>query len=82
MCNLDLYALHMAFLPLIQHQLDVFREGWANHSLRTEGNYTPEQLWMLGLTHIHDQDPDDEVVTGIQVRSFLLCMYTCLQKLM
>ena len=34
---LDIYALHFAFLPLIQTQLDTFR---AQHSLRTERNKT------------------------------------------
>ena len=40
----DLKALHVAFLPLIQQQLDSFRYGWANHPLRTEHNRTPQQL--------------------------------------
>ena len=25
------------------------REGWAHHPLRTEGNRTPQQLWITGL---------------------------------
>lgn len=29
--TLDLYALHFIFTPLIQHHLDLFRQGWANH---------------------------------------------------
>ena len=67
--DLDIYALHITFLPLIQRQLDVFRIGWANHSLRTEGNHTPQQLWMLGLAGMREQDPEDEAVTGIEVSS-------------
>ena len=31
----DLYALHFVFLQVIQQQLDIFREGWAHHSLRS-----------------------------------------------
>ena len=30
---LDVYALHFVFLPIIQRQLDTFREGWAHHPL-------------------------------------------------
>ena len=45
----DLYALHAVFLPIIQTQLDVFREGWAHHRMRTCGNRTPYQMWFQGL---------------------------------
>ena len=48
-CPFDLYALHFVFMPLIQRHLDSFRHGWAHHSLRTEHNRTPQQLWITGL---------------------------------
>ncbi len=32
----DLYTLHCVFLPKVQKQLDIFREAWAHHPLRTE----------------------------------------------
>lgn len=32
----DLYALHFVFIPIIQKHLELFQQGWANHSLRTE----------------------------------------------
>lgn len=32
----DLFALHFIFMPVIQQQLDLFRHGWAHHTLRTE----------------------------------------------
>ena len=68
-CNdpTDLHALHFVFFPVIQRQLDFFQEGWDNHRLRTEGNYSPQQLWILGLSDIHSQNPDDGAVTGISV---------------
>lgn len=69
----DLYALHFVFLPVIQTQLDIFREGWANHSLRTERNRTPLQLWILGLHQMHSQDPDaTEVCSIFQVHLYTL----------
>ena len=61
----DLYALHVTFLLLIQRQLDQFKSGWANHSLRTEQNRTPKQLWLMGLHEMHIQDPDHEAIEGI-----------------
>ena len=63
--DLDLYALHITFLPLIQQQLNQFRNGWANHSLRTERNRTPKQLWLMGLHDMHIQDPNHEAIQGI-----------------
>ena len=37
----DLYCLHFLFMPLIQNQLDCFRQAWAVHPLRTERSETP-----------------------------------------
>ena len=49
-------------LPVIQYHLNLFWEGWANHLLRTEGNRTPQQLWILGL---HSMQSDDEAIDGL-----------------
>lgn len=57
----DLFALHFVMLPVIQHQLDLFRDGWANHSLRTEQNRTPLQLWTMGLLQRNSPDVENEV---------------------
>ncbi len=61
----DLKALHVAFMPLIQRQLNSFRYGWANHPLRTEHNRTPQQLWIMGMHSRNETDPMDETVTGL-----------------
>ena len=63
---LDIYILHTVALPVIQHHLNLFREGWANHQLRTEQNRTPLQLWILGLHEMHSADPDEMAVGGLQ----------------
>ena len=47
--EIDLYTLHYIFLPIIQMQLDLFKQAWACHPLRTERNRSPQQLWILGL---------------------------------
>ena len=62
-----MYALHFVFIPIIQCHLDMFRQGWANHSLRTEKNRTPLQLWIVGLQQYSDLNPGDEAVTGLSV---------------
>ena len=45
-CRLDLYALHVGFLPKVQKQLNLFQSGWANHRMRTEHNQTLITLWI------------------------------------
>ena len=62
--DLDLCALHITYLPLIQQQLNHFREGWEDHSLRTEHNRTPKQLWILGMHSMALQNCNHEAVTG------------------
>ena len=64
-CPLDIYALHFVFVPIIQNHLDMFRSGWAQHSLRTERSRTPQQLWILGFHSV--EDTDDVAVTGLNV---------------
>jgi len=63
---MDLYAIHYVFLPIIQSQLNVFREGWAHHRMRTEGNQTPMQLWIMG----HQRAEESSAVEGLEA----LCM--------
>ncbi len=58
----DLYALHFVFSPIIQHHLDGFRNGWANHKLRTENNKTPTRLWISGFSNV---DENDRARTGL-----------------
>ena len=57
------------FIPVIQQHLDLFRQGWAHHSLRTEHNRTPHQLWISGF----QQYPlvSDDVVSGLTVSCIL-----------
>ena len=49
-CNeTDLFCLHFVFLPRINRALEEFRMGWNFHSLRTESNLSPYQLWISGV---------------------------------
>lgn len=42
-------SLHIVFLPEIQNRLEQFRNAWNHHSLRTENNRTPTQIWTEGM---------------------------------
>ena len=62
---IDLCALHYVFLPRIQKHLNVFKEAWCHHPLRTECNYTPNQLWILGMQKECFENPTGRAVQGI-----------------
>ncbi|XP_069104908.1 uncharacterized protein [Argopecten irradians] len=47
-------AIQLVFVPDINQQLNEFRQAWNRHQLRTEGNRSPEQIWMDGM--ISDTD--------------------------
>lgn len=46
--DIDMYALHYIFLPRIQRLLDRFSQRFNYHSISTEQNRTPRQLWASG----------------------------------
>ena len=69
----DICALHIVFIPIIQKHLDMFRHGWAHHSIRTENNKTPMQLWVLGLSSIEDEN--DEALIGLDVSISIVIQY-------
>ena len=71
--QIDLYALHFVFKPIIQNHLDKWRLGWANHKLRSEKNRTPIQLWILGM-----ETANEAVYTGLHVNvSEVHCTFCC-----
>ena len=46
--EVDLFCLHYVFLPHINDTLQTFVESWNNHSLSTENNFIPNQLFIRG----------------------------------
>lgn len=46
---LHLFCAHYVFLPRLQRDIDTFTNAWNDHSIRTEQNLTPNQLWEIGL---------------------------------
>ena len=46
--EVDLYCLHYVFIPRINATLTSFQESWNNHSISTEHNLTPNQLFIHG----------------------------------
>ena len=52
---LHLFSLHYVFLPRINTALDSFVEAWNLHPIRTERNWTPEQIWMNGMIDLRNE---------------------------
>ena len=49
-CNeMHLFALHYVFLPRINRNLRAFQEARTRAPISTEGNSSPEQLWVSGM---------------------------------
>ncbi|XP_028418230.1 uncharacterized protein LOC114543463 [Dendronephthya gigantea] len=47
--DMHLFALHFVYVPRINSHLHIWREGYIRHHIRTAGNRTPMQLYVLGL---------------------------------
>ena len=65
----DLCALHFVFLPMIQKHLDMFREAWCSHPIRTEQNRTPPQLWIIGMQQADITSSAVQGIINIEVRT-------------
>ena len=46
---IDIFSLHYAYIPWVQHQLDIFQKVWSQHKLRTAKHKSPLQLWITGM---------------------------------
>ncbi len=46
--EVHLFALHYTYLPRINTSLLEFKRGWNHHSIRTEHNHSPYQLFVEG----------------------------------
>lgn len=61
--EMEIIALHIVYLPEINRRLSVFQSGWNQHAIRTEGNKTPEYLWMTGT--LQNSHKDSSAIRGI-----------------
>ena len=53
-----LFVLHLVFLPIINDSIDELIDDWNNHPLSTARNFSPNQLWYMGMQNLYDNDPD------------------------
>ena len=50
--EVDLFSLHFVFIPRINNSLSQFRASWNNHKLSSEGQKTPNQLYILEMLRL------------------------------
>ena len=50
--DLHLFCLHNVFIPRINRHLNLWKEAWVRHPMRSEHNLSPEQLWTASLLSI------------------------------
>lgn len=60
----DMYCLQYIFLPRINRCLNEFKESWNMHSLSTEGNMSPCQLFMEGISTVQSDNRIPDVNPG------------------
>ncbi|XP_062260800.1 uncharacterized protein LOC133968652 isoform X3 [Platichthys flesus] len=53
-----LFCVGYVFIPRLRSDLQHFTESWNCHPLSTEGNLTPNQLWMIGMLQAPVPEPD------------------------
>ena len=56
--DLHLYVMHLIFFPSINNALRDLLEDWNNHPLSSEHNFSPYQLWRLGLNNYQISNPE------------------------
>ena len=47
--EINLLALHLTYVPIINEAIKLFVDEWNNHPLSTQSNYSLRQLWFLGM---------------------------------
>lgn len=65
-------CVHYVFLPRLKSDLKCFLGSWNRHPIRTEGNFSPEQLWYIGMLQTPVAEPDVEVYLNSFAKHYTL----------
>ena len=72
-----LFCLHELYKSAINNMLGKFSDSWLNHKLRTAGNKTPLQLFIMGMQQIGREDsviPNEYFENLSEVREITACI--------
>lgn len=72
----DIFSLHFVFIPLINHHLHCFAEGWCNHKMRTEHNRSPLQLWISGMMARQCESGQEDFLAEVTFRHLVMTLNT------
>ncbi|XP_068723738.1 uncharacterized protein [Montipora capricornis] len=69
---IHVFTLHLIFIPRINKALDEFCEAFNHHKVRTQGNWSPYEMWANGMFHadnplahgLLDEEPPDMEIYG------------------
>jgi hypothetical protein len=53
--EIDLFCLHMVYIPVINKALHEFQEAYNNHPLSSARNWTPGQLWCNSILELQNR---------------------------
>ena len=58
--EIDLFVLHVLYLPLINHSLKEFFSAWNAHPIRTQHNWSPKKIWLNSMIaqNSHVDEPE------------------------
>ena len=76
--EMHLYCLHFVFVPRINKHLDTWKQGWMHHRIRTAGNRTPMQLYIMGL--LNKAHSTHRTVLEVYTLSTQVCHYVIRMK--
>ena len=62
--DVDTFCLHYVYLPCINQCLQEFQESWNRHSMSTEGNMSPYQMFYEGLSAMQNRDAQSQSNSG------------------
>lgn len=54
--DVDIYALHCVYIPVINSCIEQFMEAYNHHPLRTGNNRSPYQIWTQGILSVQNRN--------------------------
>ena len=80
---IHVFTLHLIFIPRINKALDEFCEAFNHHKVRTQGNWSPYEMWANGMFHadnppahglLDEEPPDMGVIIMLSLTLWILAM--------
>jgi hypothetical protein len=73
--DIHIYCLHLVYLSKINDSISSFVKAWNHHSMRTEGNRSPMEMWINDMDNAEEivlQDDENRIQSQLDQASALL----------